>query len=422
MEHVKEEEFCRVCKGKLNIVLDLGSIFPSGFTDDSSKISEDQKVPLVLAKCDECGLVQLKHTVNLDLMYRQYWYSSSLNKSMVSSLREIVEEIESNVSLKEGDIVLDIGCNDGTMLEMYKQQGLVRVGFDPSLNLKRKEFPLFLFENDYFSAEAFTRGMGDTKGAKIITAIAMFYDLPDPNKFLSDVKSILTNDGIFVVQFTDLLSMFKLTAFDNICHEHLEYYKLSDIVRLANSNGFSVIDVSYNDVNGGSIRVTMCHGDTYPISANVTDSLAHETEFFSKNGWDDFKSNIDIIKFKVNGFLNWAKEHKRETHMLGSSTKGNSLLQLIGITNELIKYAAEVNPDKFGMKTVGSWIPIISEIESLIKHPDYYIVPIWHFKNNILKNEHILDYLKSGGILVFPLPDFHIVSMGFDEKITETRI
>lgn len=396
-----DEQNCRICDGELKIVLDLGEIYPSTFLREDEKISEDAKAPLVLAECKECRLVQLKHTIDLDLMYRQYWYNSSLNKSMVSSLKDIVAEIESKVTLEFGDKVLDIGCNDGALLGLYSNSELMKVGYDPALNTQRTgEFKLI---NDYFSADSFTG-----RKAKAITAIAMLYDLPDPNKFVEDVKQVLADDGIFVIQLTDLMSMFKVCAFDSICHEHLEYYKLSDVINLLRKHELDVIDVSYNDVNGGSVRITACHEGAYLPKPSVVSSIVDEREFFKTNTIDTFKKCIDTTKMKVQTFLKWAEGHGHRVYLLGASTKGNSLLQICGVTCEQIPFAAEVNKEKFGLRTVGSNIRIISEEEALIKHPDYFIVAIWHFRDSILRNPKMLDYLKSNGRLIFPLPTLSV--------------
>lgn len=408
---IKEETGCRICDGKLDVVLDLGSIYPSSFLKEGETVSEDAKAPLVLCKCDKCGLVQLKHTIDLDLMYRQYWYASSLNNSMVLSLVEIVTELEGRRVLKEGDIVLDIGCNDGTLLNSYSDKlELQKVGFDPARNVTKEDYD-YAFVNEYFSAEKYVWDK-----AKVVTAIAMFYDLPDPHKFVEDVAKVLHEDGLFIIQFTDLLSMIKLTAFDNICHEHLEYYRLEDVDKLLKAHGLEIIDVSYNNVNGGSLRVTAAHVGTYNRSWGVEEFLIQEFNYLAGHDMNWFRQNVETIKFKLSSFLKWAKGHGHKVYSLGASTKGNTLLQLCGVTGDLVPYAAEVNKDKFGLRTVGSDIEIISEEDALIKHPDYFIVPVWHFKDSILSNTKIQDYLKSNGRLLFPLPEFTVYTQtgGFE--------
>lgn len=412
LDRITTEEKCRVCRGKLVVALDLGEIYPSAFLKKDELPGE--KAPLVVAECEDCGLVQLKHTIDLDLMYRQYWYASSLNKSMVSSLNDIVREIESRTELIKGDTVVDIGCNDGTMLNMFDSK-LTKIGFDPSRNLQRSNN--FEFVNDYFSAEKYHFWK-----AKVITAIAMFYDLPDPHRFVEDVATVLRKDGIFVVQFTDLLSMIKATAFDNICHEHLEYYTLRDVNTLLETHGLQIIDVSYNDVNGGSLRVTAAHAGIYPAAERVGEFLAEEALYLKKHNLSYFKENILRTKFKVREVINWAHWHKQTVYLLGASTKGNTLLQVCELTGKDIPYAAEVNKDKFGLRTAGSDIEIISEIDALIKHPHYFLVPVWHFKESILSNPKIKDYLLSGGRLIFPLPYFHIIYLDYAKNIQEVRI
>lgn len=404
-----EETECRICKGELERVLDLGNIYPSTFLHDDEKMDDAEKAPLILDRCKECGLVQLEHTIDLDTMFRQYWYNSSLNKSMASSLLNVVNDVERKVVLKAWDWVVDIGANDGTLLCSYEEKDVWTIGFEPALNIEKTPY-VDKWINDYFSKEAYYREIESPKKAKVITAIAMFYDLPDPNKFVEDVAEILAQDGIFVIQFTDLMSMFKVCAFDNICHEHLEYYRLEDVVKLLMNHGLDVIDVSYNDVNGGSVRITACHHKAYPFNRNVWKYLEEERKFFETNTIETFKKCIETTKAKIQSFLKWAKEQDKRVYLLGASTKGNTLLQICEVTSEQIPFAAEVNKDKFGMRTVGSDIKIISEEEALIKHPDYFIVPVWHFKDNLINNSKIKDYLNSNGRLIFPLPEFSVIT------------
>lgn len=421
---------CRICGSKLNEVLNLGEIYPSSFISNLDVTSEYSKAPLVLAECDSCGLIQLRDTIDIDSMYKkQYWYMSSLNKSMVSSLKNIVDEIEERMHLNDEDMVIDIGANDCTLLSLYTKD-LLKVAFEPAPNMRPKKDAVTVWIPDYFSKETFTTYFSQPnhpewleQKAKVITAIAMFYDLPDPNKFVEDVKFLLDKDGIFVVQFTDLLSMIATCAFDNICFEHLEYYRLIDIVRLFDTHGLSVIDVSSNDVNGGSIRITACHKGVYSVHSSVASSLDIEKQYFQLRDMAYFAKCIEDTKFKVREFLTWAKKNNKTTYLLGASTKGNTLLQICGITNEDTPYAAEVNKDKLGMLTLGSNVEIISEEEALIKHPDFFLALVWHFKGNLITNKNILSYMEAGGELVFPLPYFHIAFYDkYSKTVKEVRI
>jgi len=389
---------CRICDGNLKEVLNLGKLYPSGFIGDEYGF-KNQKAPLVLSKCLNCGLVQLKHTVQLDTMYRQYWYSSSLNKSMVGSLRDVAEGVEARIELNDLDTVIDIGCNDGTLFTLYTNNNIEKVGYDPALNLASdaKEHCDYFF-NDYFSSNNWFEG----KKAKVITAIAMFYDLEDPNKFLNDVVEVLDENGIFVVQFTDLMSMFRIMAFDNICHEHLEYYTLEVLSNLFSQHGLEIFDVEQNDVNGGSMRAYACFTGKRKISSNVEIALMKETWYFNIESFLSFENKIGMYKSTILHFLAKAGMEDKTIFVLGASTKGNTLLQYFGITDSIIPYAAEVNKEKFGLKTLGSDIIIIREEDALKLNPDYLLVLPWHFIDTFIEN--LGAYLEKGGKLIVPMP------------------
>jgi hypothetical protein len=284
--------------------------------------------------------------------------------------------------------------------------GIITVGVDPARNINKQKCSVFI--NDYFSAEKYMEVVNQK--AKVITAIAMFYDLPNPVKFVSDVVDILHPNGKFVIQLTDLCSMLKVNAFDNICHEHLEYYSFEIVKNLLESLGLEVISVSHNDVNGASIRIISAFPGKYTVDDSVRVELLEERAYLSTNPFEEFNKSIGVTKRKIKGFLKWAKEGKHTTFILGASTKGNTLLQVCGITNEDCEFALEVNKDKFGLYTLGSGIKIISEESALAKHPEYFLVLPWHFKKNFISRELIQDFLNSNGSLVFPLPKLHVTT------------
>ena len=266
-------ERCRVCGSpNLESVLSLGNQFISNFVDSAGE--EAYTAPLELVLCNRktggCGLVQLKHTVPRDLLYRQYWYKSGINQSMRNALADITDKIEKKVSLSQGDIALDIGCNDGTLLRSFRTKGLVLAGFEPATNLiPEAQVGTSKIINDFFGAGAFHREF-DSRKAKVITAIAMFYDLEDPNVFVSDLKQILDESGICVIQQNYLPSMLESNAFDNIGHEHLEYYSLLSLEYLLGLHGLETFDVGLNDVNGGSFRVYVKHSDCTSMRSRAT--------------------------------------------------------------------------------------------------------------------------------------------------------
>lgn len=403
---IEERSTCRVCDGVLNTVFDLGGIYPSNFINDDEEL---QKAPLCLSQCNKCNLIQLKHTVELDSMYRQYWYRSSLNPSMVRDLQDVVSNIEQLIELNDKDVVIDIGANDGTMLSMYQNKNLVTIGIDPALNLQnRAEKNCSFFINDYFSAEqlkAFPK-------AKVITSIAMFYDLEDPHSFVEDIKNSLAEDGIWVVQFTDLLSMLRANAFDNICHEHLEYYALKDLVMLFQHHDLRIFDVSYNTVNGGSIRAYVCHNKSNrPTDIRVPDFLKEELNYFSDftNPIASFKLRVEDIKSIVMDYIRDLRINGNRIALMGASTKGNTLLQYFGLDDYYIDHAAEVNEDKFGLKTAGTNIRIISQDDSMWIPPQYYFIPIWHFASNLISRN--TEYLEKGGKFIIPMPKPSVINM-----------
>ena len=411
---------CRVCGfEKLTPILSLGDLYISDFLEESEK-GEMEKAPLKLVLCNErdggCGLLQLKHTVSNEVMYRRYWYLSGTNKTMTEELIGIAEKVEELVDLKEGDYVMDIGANDGTLLRGYKFPGLNRTGFEPAKNLEKyNSVGTKKIINDFFGYEAWQKEFGDTK-AKAITAIAMFYDLDDPNKFVDDVAKCLDKDGIFIIQMAYLPSMLSKNMFDNICHEHLEYYSLLSLENLLERHNLEVFDVELNNINGGSFRIYIKHqngGQSIKIpegaQKRVEDLRKHEAELKlnDRKIYDDFVMRVEEIKRKVFNFIKEEAGKGKKIYVYGASTKGNTLLQYFNLDNTLIMAAAERSSAKWGKKTVGTNIPIISEEQARKENPDYFLILPWHFIKEFKERES--EYLKNGGKFIIPLPEFKII-------------
>lgn len=408
----KKIEQCRLCgHHDLKVVVDLGEQFLTGiFPRD--KDMQITRGPLTLAFCTECHLVQLFHSYNLDELYGEnYGYRSGLNRSMVEHLRSKVNAILQFVSLDDDDVILDIGSNDGTTLSFYSEGRNLLVGFDPSEKFShyyRKDTVLI---TDFFSAQRFREEIGRKKKAKIITSIAMFYDLEDPLYFMRQVESILADEGIWHFEQSYMPFMLQANAYDTICHEHLEYYALEQIKWMTDRVGLKIINVEFNDINGGSFAVTVAkHNAKYPECVELIQKILKKEQAMGLSTLATYQSFQDRIFQHREELLSLLKQVKKDGNLIlgyGASTKGNVILQFCGIDDLLIPGIAEVNEDKFGCFTPGTHIPIVSEEEAKAKSPDYFLVLPWHFKENLIAREQ--DYLKKGGKMLFPLPKIEVV-------------
>jgi trans-aconitate methyltransferase len=402
---------CRLCGSRsLTPIVDLGSqMLASAFVSASNADRiPTRKVPLELVRCnpqlDEraCGLVQLRHSFPADIMYSDYWYLSGVNQTMRDALAQITARTADFVKLAAGDIVVDIGCNDGTLLSSYSVAKLDRIGFDPAHNFieARDEF---LRVPTYFNAASY-RAVRGAKQAKVVTSIAMFYDLEDPNQFTAEVADILDEQGVWILQMADLPNMLRFNMFDNICHEHLCYYHLAPLEALFHRHGLQLVDIELNFVNGSSyrlyIRKATGPGPTKAARERIAKirfdefNLAMDTDA----PFDTFKKNIERNKHDLLFFLDQAKQQNKKVFAYGASTKGNVLLQYCGIDTSLVPFAADRNPMKWGAKTLGSNIPIISEEDARAKHPDYFLV--------LLREREFTD---RGGKFIVPVPAVKVI-------------
>jgi cyclopropane fatty-acyl-phospholipid synthase-like methyltransferase len=410
---------CRICGNPaLDSVLSLGTQFLTGVFP-RTRAQKVSAAPLELVKCREsedggsCGLLQLRHAFNPDEIYRgAYGYRSGINHTMTLHLQQIVEENLKWVTLHAGDVVLDIGSNDATLLKAYPHADVSLVGIDPSGENFRRFYPEYVeLVVDYFSTKVF-RAIAGQRKAKIVTSIAMFYDLPAPVSFMRDIKEILAEDGVWVLEQSYMPRMIEMNAYDTICHEHLEYYGLRQIKWMVDRVGLKILDVDVNDTNGGSFRVVVAHEDSALTSRSdrwreMLDDEEREG-FATLARYQAFKESVSRHRDELSRLV--ATIHARGETLIGygASTKGNVILQFCGLTEKEIPAIAERNPEKYGCFTPGTLIPIITETEARERRPDYLLVLPWHFRGEILRRE--AAFLAGGGKLLFPLP--HIEACG----------
>lgn len=409
---------CRITGEKLTFCFDLGNQYVTGFSKKSD-IKKFERSSLKVGMGKKSKLLQLYTSYPPDKMYKEYWYKSGVNELMVKELEDIVHSAKDYVKLNTGDTVLDIASNDGTLLNFYENH-IKKIGIDPC-NIARDD-KFYKKKNVKFSNDFFTKKNYFSltkKKSKIITAIAMFYDIENPVKFLKDVKSVMTKDGIGIIQISYTPLMFASNEFGFISHEHICYFTLKNINDLMKKTGLEIFNVNTNEINGGSIRVYFCHKNSKKMlscplnlldigSLNLQSLLNYEKILKLEKvlTYKKFTRKIDKLKNKT---IKWLRDQKKKGKLVigyGASTKGNVLLQYYNITQELIPYIADRMPAKHGLVTVGSKIPIISEKEMRKMKPDYLFALPWFFIKSFEEREKKL--LKSGTKFVLPLPDLKI--------------
>ena len=402
---------CRI-SGSPNLikVLSLGEQYLTGIFPKSS-LEQISKGPLDLVWCPDSGLLQMKQSYSLDEMYGDnYGYRSGLNGSMVRHLQQKIRTLEHMVKPTDADLVIDIGSNDATSLRAYTGK-FRKVGIDPT-GKKFKEYYSddITLISEFFSATSFKSNFPNNK-AKIITSIAMFYDLESPMTFLNDIEAVLANDGVWHFEQSYMPSMLRTNSYDTICHEHLEYYSFKVVKYMLESCGLRVIDVQMNAVNGGSFAVTACKKNaSYKSNLPIINWMIRQEDDMgldTPKPYRDFEERVFRHRKNLTELVEALVGDGKKIIGYGASTKGNVLLQFCHLTTKHISCIAEVNEEKFGSFTPGTIIPIVPEKDARAMKPDYFLVLPWHFKNGILEREK--EFMADGGKFIFPFPEIEIV-------------
>ena len=398
----KKINHCLLCKNrKIKKIFSLGNLFVSNFVNKKN-IMKGIKAPLNLLYCSKCSLIQLSHIAPQEIMYRRfYWYRSGVTKIMRTGLKNIFTESLKKVKLNKNDVVLDIGANDGTLLKYYKNRKIKTISCEPA-----KNFTKILKKNSHFLINNFWKKKELDKilfkfkleKPKIITAIGMFYDLEDPNKFIKDAADSLHDDGIFIAQLMCLKTMIQKNDLGNICHEHIEFYSLKSLKFLFEKNGLEIFKIEENDINGGSYRI-YCRKYTKGSIKLKNENVLQMMKIFIKRAKKNKNITMNFIKRKL--------KQRKKIFLYGASTKGNTVLQYYGINNKIVPFASERSPEKCGKYTIGTGIKIISEKVARKLNPDYFFVTPWGFIKEFIKREKI--WLKNGGKFIVPFPKFRLI-------------
>ena len=403
-------QHCRICgNASLVQILDLGEQVLTGIFP-REKCEKITKGPLRLVKCmtlGSCGLVQLADSYDLGEMYGEnYGYRSGLNASMVSHLHAKISRISAFVALQPGDLIVDIGSNDSTTLQAYPNN-MTLVGVDPTGAKFRSFYPTHVeLIPDFFSSSLVKERYPGRK-AKVVTSFSMFYDLEAPVQFMREIHEIITDDGVWVFEQSYLPTMLERNSFDTVCHEHLEYYALKQIKWMADRIGFVIVDLEFNDVNGGSFSVTVKKASKLAIeSPLVAETLQRESDLGldSLAPYQAFAERVERLRRELVDFIRGALHEGKTVSAIGASTKGNVLLQYDQLDSSVLTSVGEVNPEKYGAFTPGTLVPIVPESELLAVPPDYLLVLPWHFKEYFCAAPRY-----KGCSLLFPLPAVEVV-------------
>lgn len=419
--HLIRRNTCRVCgSDKLTPAINLGNQWLQGsFVKVGKEMPSTRKIPTALVRCDPmldenaCGLLQNEFTTPTEVLYLSYWYRSGTSNTMRNQLSGIVSEITKmfeKVGVRATS-TLDIGCNDGTLLNYYPS-GFKKYGIDPCDIALEIKPPIHVI-SDTFPSQKLALDIGDDL-FDIITSIAMFYDLNDPKAFVREIKRMLSPTGIWCMEMSYMPAMLRNTSYDMINHEHIEYYSLAVIEYILHAEGMRVVRANENNINGGSFRCYATHTDNHVFDSNefqeqvkTMRQVEFDLELDTDKPYAQFRECVNAHRIELNALLRQLKTDGKKIHIYGASTKGNTILQWCGIDNTIIDYASERNPDKYGARTLGTDIPIISEEESRTMKPDYYLVLPWHFKEEFLQREH--EALENGTGFIFPLPKIDII-------------
>jgi SAM-dependent methyltransferase len=399
-------------------VIDLGPQYLQGsFVEPGKEPPPMRQIPCTLVRCnpeeDEnaCGLLQMEHSVPPSILYAVYWYRSGTNNTMRNHLKGIVDEVLPLVN-NEQLRVLDIGCNDGTLLGYYPDT-FEKFGVDPS-DVAQEIKPPVKVVQDIFPSEGLHAVLGGKK-LDVITSIAMFYDLEDPVAFTRSIKDHLAPNGVWVFEMSYMPEMLLKNSYDTVCHEHLEYYSLAALEHIMKRADMRIFNISFNEINGGSIRCFATHAENlsfnnpeFKLKLDAQRQYEFDLELDTDKPYVAFQQRIEIERGKLLSLLSSLKAEGKRIHIYGASTKGNTILQFCGIDHTLIDVASERNPDKYGARTLGTNISIVSEEDSRNMKPDYYLVLPWHFKNEFLQREKAA--LEAGVGFIFPLPEIAIVT------------
>lgn len=402
---------CRSCNASLEeLIVPLGTtpLANSLLRQDQLK-EEERSFPLDLYLCTNCSLVQIKHTISADVLFKDYFYFSSYSDTMLEYAQKVSQKMREKMNLGEDSLVIELASNDGYLLQYYLSNHVPVLGIDPAENIaavaNKKGIPTL---SEFFSKDLALTLASKNQFADVIHANNVLAHVPHLNDFVEGIKIILKPEGRAVIEVPYLVDMIEKNEFDTIYHEHLCYFSLNALDLLFERAGLKICDVEKLPIHGGSLRLFIAHAPAQQ-SANVKEILAFENSIniASVDYYKKFSDNINKNKNLLVSLLNTLKESGKSIVAYGASAKGSTLLNVFKINERLLDFVVDRSQEKQGHYTPGSHLPIYAPEKLLEKMPDYVLLLTWNFKEEILKQQSL--YRAKGGKFIIPVPSPEVV-------------
>jgi hypothetical protein len=405
---------CRFCQSPLRrTFVDLGmsplceSYLPPDRLDEMERF-----FPLHVRVCDSCFLVQLPEFVSPEEIFTEYAYFSSYSDSWREHAAQYVEMIVSRLHLSERSFVVELGSNDGYLLEHFVEKGVPSLGIEPARNVAEaateKGVPTRV---SFFGLEVARQLRADGKPADLIVANNVLAQVPDLNDFVAGIAVLIGARGIATLEFPHLMRLIEGNQFDTIYHEHYSYFSFETARRIFQAHGLKVFDVEELPTHGGSLRVYVCHASdgSRPVGPRVADlaEREHEAGFTTPEPYSSFSQRVEQVKRELLDFLILAKRQGKRIAGYGAPGKGNTLLNYCGIRTDFLDYTVDRNPYKQGLALPGTHIPIFHPDRIADTRPDYIFILPWNIKSEIVQQ---LSYVRAwGGRFIVPIPRLEVL-------------
>ena len=401
--------FCRSCGNqKIQTVLDLGEQPWCNDFLTEEKVGHEEKYPLTLVRCEGCKLLQLDHTVPKETMFGDHDYLSGMTQTLLNHFYDVAKELALQIDLQEGDLIVDIGGNDGSQLIQYQ-----KLGFSNVVNVESSVGTAKISQdsgvktiNNYFDETCAVENFGE-KSVRVYNASGVFFHLEELHSVVKGIQRTLADDGVLLVQFMYAGAMLENNNFDTIYHEHLCYYTMETLATLLEPYGLELFDAYYSDIHSGSIiaKITHSRSELNKKSARLLDLLEKDKKYNEADTLKAFADKIRSTQDNLRSFLEEIKKEGKRVYAYGAPAKGNTLLNYYGIDSSLVEKAVEISPLKVGKYLPGSHIPITQESEEDV--PDYYLLLSHNFAEELIaKNKPLID---QGVKFIIPFPEITVV-------------